>query len=217
MIIAVTNLKGGVGKTTIAQNLAVCLSHMGQSVCLIDTDTNKNSQAWAGIRPDTLPNVAISASTEPATISKAITDMHKHYDIIVVDGTPSLSQMTTRIIMSCDMLIVPTLASPHDFRAMPDFITRIDEARQFKDSIPAYLLLNQFDPKVKVQQTAKEAFREYGLPILDSTLAKRTVYMEAGLNGMGVIECADPKAKDEFSALVNEIIEKAQEHQLITA
>ena len=43
MKIGITNLKGGVGKTTLSINLAVCFAHMGYKVCIVDTDTNQNS------------------------------------------------------------------------------------------------------------------------------------------------------------------------------
>ena len=51
MKIAVTNLKGGVGKTTIAINLAVALTQREKSVCIIDTDKNQNSAVeWSMCR-----------------------------------------------------------------------------------------------------------------------------------------------------------------------
>jgi chromosome partitioning protein len=53
MIISVTSLKGGVGKSTIAQNLAVCLAHNGVNVCVADADPdNENSGNWGNIRSD---------------------------------------------------------------------------------------------------------------------------------------------------------------------
>ena len=53
MIISVTSLKGGVGKSTIAQNLAVCLAHNGVNVCIADADpANENSGNWGNIRSE---------------------------------------------------------------------------------------------------------------------------------------------------------------------
>lgn len=55
MIISITNLKGGTGKSTVSTNLAVNFSHMEYRVCIVDTDTNGSSVHWSGLRPDDYP------------------------------------------------------------------------------------------------------------------------------------------------------------------
>ena len=51
MIIAILNQKGGVGKTTIAVNLAAAIAGSGQRVALIDADEQGTASEWSAKRP----------------------------------------------------------------------------------------------------------------------------------------------------------------------
>lgn len=49
-IIAVTNQKGGVGKTTTVTSLAAAFAHLGQKVLIVDFDFQGNASDWMGIQ-----------------------------------------------------------------------------------------------------------------------------------------------------------------------
>jgi len=207
MIIAITNLKGGCGKSTIATNLAVCFAHAGKSVCIVDTDTNQSAMSWVENRDTELPTVTVTGVTNAKVAGQTITSMGSKYDIVIVDGTPTVSEMTTRIILVSDLVLIPIQASPLDFNAMPMFFERYEQAKEFRGDIPAAFILNRVT-STKIQKGIKDRLPDFGIDVLKSTLGNRTAYADTQLSGIGVVEYVDEKAKIEMMNLVNEIIEK---------
>ena len=53
-VIVVANPKGGVGKSTLATNLAGYFAANGEWVALADLDKQQSAHAWLDLRPDTL-------------------------------------------------------------------------------------------------------------------------------------------------------------------
>jgi chromosome partitioning protein len=215
MKIGVSNLKGGVGKTTIAQNLAVCFAHMGYKVCIVDTDTNQNSLAWSGVRDENLPGILVVGATDSKALNKTVDKLERDNEIVIIDGTPSLSEMTTRIILSSDILLIPILPSGHDFRAMNQFVERYEQAREFKADIPAYFILNQFSDNLNVHQDMKNMLLQFELGVLETTINKRVSYVRTGIEGRGVYESNDEKAKEEMVKLTQEVLKLAHQYNFV--
>jgi chromosome partitioning protein len=216
LIIGITNLKGGVGKSTLPQNLAVCLAHTGYKVAIADADTNQNSQSWYGARDEKLPSLAVVGLSESEALTKSIEHLHKDYEIILIDGTPNPSKMTTRIILSSDLLLIPVRPGAQDYRTLQEFMSRYEEAKAFRESIPAYFVMNEFSTQKKVHMGLLERIaNDFDLPVLDTKINSRVAYTEASVVGKGVLEYEDPKAKQEMINLTKEVLALAEKNQLL--
>ena len=70
--IAITNQKGGVGKTTTAVNLSACLAYMGKKTLLIDCDPQGNSTSGFGINKKDYSLSVYECLAEPEKTREAI-------------------------------------------------------------------------------------------------------------------------------------------------
>lgn len=210
MIIAVTNLKGGVGKTTIAVNLAVCFAKRDYKVCVVDTDSEQRSSVkWSGQRDENLVPIPVFAVGEK--LNKEIEALDRDYEFVIIDGTPQLSEKANRTILASDLILIPITPSGFDFWSFEHFLERYEQAKGFKEKIHAYVLLNKFTEMRNIGKEVKEALSQFEIPVLSSTLAERVAYQETTIQGIGVVEYKDKKAKDEINKLADEIEQLGQE------
>ena len=207
MIISVTSLKGGVGKSTITQNLAVCFAHSGYKVCIADADSNQSALRWSSLRSEAYPNIPAFGTPEK-TLAANVKQLNKDYEIVLIDGTPSLDRLASKIILFADILLIPILPSGLDIWATEHFLERLADAQAERDKpIPAYFILNQYQANVNLNREVKEVLQETNIPVLQNNLRSRVAYREAVIKGMGVYEFKDEKAKAEFVDLYNEVSE----------
>ena len=207
MIISFTTLKGGTGKSTLSSNIAVCLAHIEYKVCIIDTDTNGSCIRWSGFRPDDLPEVTVISLPDAKALRNNINRIHKDYEVIIIDGTPHLSELTSTIILVSDLVISPVKPSALDLWATEKFLSKYEDARLLKDNIKACFVINQYKANTLLSKEVEEALKEFDIPILTTKISDRVAYSEAVMQGIGVLEYKDQKAKNEVINLTNEIIE----------
>jgi chromosome partitioning protein len=208
-ILSISNLKGGVGKSTVAQNVAVCLAQQNIKVCIADTDMEqKTSVKWASLRMSDAVSVPVYG-INPDKVSQEILALKSNYEIVIVDGTPALTELTTRIIILSDLVVVPILPGGGDIWALENFLERYKEARVTKESyggrVEVAVLVNRYNERTTLDKEVLNVILDFGIKVFDTKIANRVSYREATISGLGANELKDEKARLEIESLTKEI------------
>ncbi len=94
--VAVTNQKGGVGKTTSAVNIAYYLAKSGQRVLLVDLDPQGNATSGLGIEKDSLDATTGEVLLQKTDLAVAIKQTG-HKNLSVVPTTPHLANVEVEL------------------------------------------------------------------------------------------------------------------------
>jgi chromosome partitioning protein len=212
MRISITNLKGGVGKTTIVTNLAASLILRGYNVCIVDTDlTQMSSMEWAGNRDSSRPHVSVFGVNEKQ-LNKEVDKLNSEYDIVLIDGAPQISELAERTILASDILVIPISPSIYDFRAFENFLKKLNQVNTMRETynmrlVETYVMMNRVNDRSNLSKGILEAVQSYSVPILATRLANRTAYGETATVGLGVVEWRDAKAIAEMNSLTDEMVQ----------
>lgn len=210
MIITVGNTKGGVGKTTIALNLAIARALQGRDVWLIDGDRQGTAQTAITIRAENDKQPAISCAHYPdgSTLrAQVIQTGPKFQDIIIDAGGRDSTALRAALILS-DVLVIPFAPRSLDVWALADIDNLIQEARAVRDGLRVIAMLNNADPQGHDNDDAAAAVADFpNMEYVATPIRRRKPIANAAGQGMSVLEYSpkDPKSIEEMMALVNAV------------
>jgi len=202
---AVANLKGGCGKSTLAINLAAGLVTRGDTV-LLDADPQGTVEHWSQDENATgMPSV-VSAGSELSNKLSSITSNHQ---FVVVDCPPALGSGNTETALEyADILLIPVLPSPPDLWSSLHMVEAVEKAREANPELRAYFVRNQVENRSALSHAMRQALQFCGLPLLESSLARRAAYRWAAMEGISVYQfgARGKKAVGDIESIIEEVL-----------
>lgn len=209
MIIAIGNTKGGVGKTTLAVQLAVTRALAGRDVWLIDGDRQGTAAAAIAARneADRKPGIACAQYPDGPALRSQVQQQREKWDDIIIDVGGRDSTALRAALILADVLVVPFAPRSYDVWALDDMAALVDEARSVRDGLQAYAVMNLADPGTNSADNAEAAAAVAEVTqfqYLATPIRRRKAFSNAGGAGLSVAELTprDPKAIAELDALV---------------
>jgi len=127
MNIVVSNVKGGVGKTTTSVYLAAAAAESGwDPVLLVDADRQASAAEWFEERPP--DGVELVESPSERTVARAMTT---HDGLAVVDTPPGDERIVRAALERADAVVIPTRAGGVEFTRVAATLSMVSRSTPF--------------------------------------------------------------------------------------
>ncbi len=202
MIITIAHQKGGVGKSTIAVNLAVEME-----LPIIDLDSQNSCYLFSRIREKN-HGKPLEVYT-PGNLSelKEFLRTRKGEELLIDSGGYDNDLNRYALVVS-DLVITPVSPSQIEVFGLEKFLKILRKAKQYNPKLEAYVLINNADSRSLSEIRDLERFIEGEdlFQLLNSKLFRRVDFRRAYQNGLSVCEYKpNSKACRELRALIKEI------------
>lgn len=204
MILAVGNVKGGVGKTTLAINLTIALARAKRDVLLIDGDEQGTALAFTDLRTNQResPPGYTAVALHGANLRTQARQLARKYSDIIIDVGGRDTGSLRAALTIAEVVLIPVKPRSFDLWGVDQTADLVREAREVNERLRAVVVLNEADAQGRDNEEAADSLREVeGVEIAPLLIGRRKAFPNAASAGLSVLEWNDRKAIDEFGSL----------------
>lgn len=191
-VIVIANPKGGVGKSTLATNVAGCLAAAGHAVMLGDVDRQQSSRQWLALRP---PQAAPISGWDVA--ADEIVRPPRGTTHVVLDTPAGLhGKRLEAVLRIADRLLIPLQASLFDIQATHAFVRELRAHKRAAD-----IELAVVGMRVRERTMANERLHQYleslQVPVV-AWLRDTQNYVQLAAHGLTLFDVAPGRVQRDL-------------------
>ncbi len=226
-VYGIVSQKGGVGKTSLVQNLGAELALCGRRILIVDFDPQSNLTSGWGVDPgaerltiydalddprqaaaavvplrpnlDLIPANLDLAAAELAFINaidrnfklrKALAPLDGRYDLILIDGPPSLGFFTVNALAAAAEILIPLQVHPYAYKAIDQLLTIVEQVQEVNPTLRLFgIVLTMWDQRNSLTGAIEDAVRQrFGDLVFKAVVPINVRIPEATLQGISVGE-----------------------------
>jgi chromosome partitioning protein len=194
-VFLIVNPKGGVGKSTVATNLAGWCAQRGHTTMLGDLDRQQSSHAWLQLRPAAAPRIqswevdAHHVARPPRGVSHVVIDTPAAIDKLLLKEA----------LKAADRVIVPLQASLFDIYATQSFLERLRDKGLVKDGDGRVGVLGmRVDARTRAAEQLHRFVDGLGLPVL-GYLRDTQNYVQLAAHGLTLWDVAPSRVDKDLA------------------
>lgn len=206
MILTVGNIKGGVGKSTLACNIAASLSFQskGGGVLLIDGDKQGSAADFAQSRADLLGEAGFTCvrAQGKEVVNQVVTMRDKFAHIVIDAGGQDNPSLRAGLAVS-DKVLVPVAPRSFETWALEGMAALIEEASITNARLEAFAVLNLAFPRGSDNSQTQDIIREDypNLTLIEPPVVQRKAFSDGAGQGLSVLELK-PRNPDAIAELI---------------